>query len=178
MLQLLCHPKTPVGKVTGVSAIIESSPDGAMWLRYFIDVPEPEITAVGPRSPDRTDELWKTTCFEAFLAIEGEPHYLEFNFAPSSQWAAYRFDDYRLNGTDLVLESAPVIGLDLGSSHFALEADLRLPPEWRGRKLSVGLSVVAEEPSGIKSYWALKHNKSEPDFHDRACFTLQLEAAA
>ncbi len=178
MLQLLCHPKTPAVAVTGVSAIIESSPGGALWLRYFIDVPEPEIASTGPFSPDRTDGLWETTCFEAFLAVEGEPNYLEFNFAPSSRWAAYRFDDYRKNGADLVLESVPVIGLDLGSSHFALEADLQLPPQWRGKQLSVGLSVVAEEPSGIKSYWALKHGKSEPDFHDRTCFTLQLEAAA
>jgi hypothetical protein len=38
--------------------------------------------------------------------------------------------------------------------------------------------VVAEEPGGTKSYWALEHKKAEPDFHDRACFTLQVEAAA
>jgi hypothetical protein len=40
----------------------------------------------------RTDELWRHTCFEAFVRTSPAPAYYEFNFAPSTQWAAYRFD--------------------------------------------------------------------------------------
>ena len=35
-----------------------------------------------PATPDRTDELWRTTCFELFVAGEGDG-YREFNLSPS-----------------------------------------------------------------------------------------------
>ena len=41
----------------------------------------------------RTDELWRTTCFEAFVRTDGG--YVEYNLSPSGAWAAYRFDGYR-----------------------------------------------------------------------------------
>ncbi len=124
----------------------------------------------------RTDGLWQTTCFEAFLAKEDDPQYIELNFAPSSQWAAYQFDDVREGMTPLNLAADPEIFLDMSSGHVALEAELQLPAGWQTGHFSVGLSAVLEEPSGKKSYWALGHRKAEPDFHDRSCFTLQLEA--
>ena len=43
----------------------------------------------------RSDELWRHTCFEAFLRASSGPEYYEFNFAPSTQWAAYQFSSYR-----------------------------------------------------------------------------------
>jgi hypothetical protein len=39
----------------------------------------------------RTDELWRRTCFEAFVRPSPGETYYEFNFSPSTQWAAYRF---------------------------------------------------------------------------------------
>ncbi len=41
--------------------------------------------------PSRADELWQTTCFEAFLREAGADAYREWNFAPSGHWAAYDF---------------------------------------------------------------------------------------
>src|SRR4051812_47799940 len=44
----------------------------------------------------RADELWKTTCFEAFWAVPGQRGYWEVNFSPSKRaWNVYFFDDYR-----------------------------------------------------------------------------------
>src|SRR5690606_19097188 len=42
----------------------------------------------------RSDELWKTTCFELFLS-RGEGNDRELNFSPSGRWAAYRIDAAR-----------------------------------------------------------------------------------
>ena len=39
-----------------------------------------------------------------------------------------------------------------------------------------GLSMVIEEKDSTKSYWAIAHPSGKPDFHDPACFALQLPA--
>ncbi len=129
------------------------------------------------QEPERTDDLWKTTCFEAFLAIGDEPEYLEFNFSAASFWAAYQFCEYREGRSNLVLNAVPEIYLDMSNSHFALEATVQLPMQWQQGRFAIGVTVVAEESGGTKSYWAFDHKKAEPDFHDRSCFTMQLEAA-
>src|SRR5207253_6068780 len=50
--------------------------------------------------PGRADDLWQTTCFEAFLRRPGEESYREWNFAPSGQWAAYDLAAYREGRAD------------------------------------------------------------------------------
>ena len=177
ILQLLCHPKTPADYVEAIAVTYELSAEGRLWLRYHVEVAEPMIEMPADAEPIRADNLWKTTCFEAFLAIGDEPEYIELNFSPSSQWAAYQFASYRDVRTDLPLLATPEIYLDFSNSHAALEATIILPPQWQQGHFSLGLSAVAEEPGGNKSYWALDHKKDEPDFHDRSCFTLELEAA-
>ena len=48
-----------------------------------------------PRAAARRDELWKHTCFEAFVAENAGDGYRELNFAPSGEWAMYSFTGYR-----------------------------------------------------------------------------------
>src|SRR5689334_8859994 len=43
----------------------------------------------------RADELWKHTCFEAFIRPVSGDDYFEFNFSPSTRWAAYGFSRTR-----------------------------------------------------------------------------------
>jgi hypothetical protein len=40
----------------------------------------------------------------------------------------------------------------------------------------VGVSAILEDRDGTKSYWALAHPPGKPDFHDPACFALELAA--
>jgi len=122
--------------------------------------------------PARTDELWQHTCFEAFVRSAAGPGYYEFNFAPSTQWAVYRFAGYR-SGMAVATESAaPRIAVRSSARHFALEAVIDLSPLPLPYRL--GLSAVLEETSGRKSYWALAHPPGKPDFHHADCFTLEL----
>ncbi len=175
---LVCHAKTPATYIESIQICCEISAEGQLWLRYHIEVPEPMIVTAPRTAPMRANLLWNTTCFEAFLAIGDEPEYIEFNFSPSTQWATFEFTGYRKDAADLILPAAPEIHLDMSNSHFALEATVQLPLQWHHNLYFAGVTVVAEEPDGTKSYWALAHKKAEPDFHDRSCFKLQLEAAA
>ncbi len=151
-------------------------------LRFRIHGAGP-VSVPAPDGPTRTDGLWRTTCFELFLKPIGSEAYIEFNFSPSTQWAAYAFDGYREGMRPLPLDVAPHIDPEPASdaqTHdllFALEADVdlsALPPE----ALLMGLSAVIEDAGGAKSYWALAHPPGPPDFHHPDCFALELPAAA
>jgi len=120
---------------------------------------------------ERRDELWRTTCFEAFLQAEGESAYREWNFAPSGDWAAYDFRARREGMAEPDIASPPYIRVEDNLTWWALGATIALDA---GRHWALGLSAVLEESDGTKSYWALAHGGEQPDFHDPACFTARL----
>lgn len=94
------HPSTPPNMVAGVAC--QYSWEGAdRWmLTFVVSVPPGALRVPDHIDFGRTDELWRTTCFELFLRRPGQEGYLEFNFAPSGQWAAYGFDGYRQRSGD------------------------------------------------------------------------------
>ncbi len=120
----------------------------------------------------RADELWRHTCFEAFVRPGTSPAYFEFNFAPSTQWASYEFDGYR-SGMRAADIAAPRIDIQVAPARLNLQATLELgalpPGPWR-----LGLSAVIEEANGRLSYWALAHPAGRPDFHDADCFICEI----
>jgi len=131
----------------------------------------------------RTDELWRHTCFEAFLRGPSSAAYYEFNFAPSTQWAAYKFNSYRSEMRVATEIKAPRIVIEARREQYMLQASLELDgisplasgggsAIWR-----VGLSAVIKETSGRQSYWALAHPPSKPDFHHSDCFALEVPQA-
>lgn len=150
----------------------EASGDGLV-LRYRVDGAG-GLVLPGPAAPERKDGLWKTTCFELFLGQAGTT-YREFNFSPSSRWAAYGFADYRGEGHDADMGVAPVIAVHREGDEAICE--VRLPRAILEGAVCAGLTAVIEEAGGHKSYWALAHGPGQPDFHKRSCFTLQLAAA-
>jgi hypothetical protein len=125
----------------------------------------------------RTNGLWETTCFELFFKPEGGEAYFEFNFAPSTDWAAYRFSGHRAGMEplaallDFCISAYPWAEVDLVS----VDLDLGFLPPGKAR---LGISAIIEEVSGRRSYWALAHGSGEPDFHNDACFALEVAAAA
>jgi hypothetical protein len=131
----------------------------------------------------RTDGLWRDTCFEAFLRGPSSATYYEFNFAPSTQWAAYKFSGYRSNMRVATEIKAPRIVVEARRQHYMLQASLQfdetLPLASRGGAAiwRVGLSAVIKETSGQQSYWALAHPSGKPDFHHSDCFALEVPQA-
>ncbi|MBK9003707.1 MAG: DOMON-like domain-containing protein [Sphingomonadales bacterium] len=173
-----CHPDTTARLVEGLTAEVERQDNGRIWVRYHVDAPVDELELGSPREAGRRDGLWQTTCFEAFVMEAGNPGYLEFNFAPSSEWAAYRFSGYREAMAELPMPIAPELGNDASQSHFALEAVFGLPQEFTGKSLLLAITAVIEELDGTKSCWSLAHPAGAPDFHHPDCFTLHLPARA
>jgi hypothetical protein len=178
--KLVPHPDAPPETIRAVEVELLIDPGDDILLRYV-------VTGSGlllPEwlSPGRVDDLWQTTCFELFLRAPAAADYLEFNFSPSSQWAAYRFESYRAGRQPMPLSVDPNVyreperdGRDEGA-HFVLEAEIDLS-DMPLLPMGMGISAVIEEKSGRKSWWALVHPPGPPDFHDPSCFTLELPAA-
>jgi len=167
-VDLIPHPTNAPGPIERVSVMLERR-GPKLWLRYMIEGRVEDVELPVEAAPDRTDELWKHTCFEVFVQTDGG--YREFNLSPSSRWASYRFTGYRQDMADAD-ETAVIAPLDLAADQIALEAEVELP-EPAGR---LALSTVVEATDGTITYWALAHPSPEPDFHNPAGFVLSLPA--
>jgi hypothetical protein len=142
-------------------------------LSYVLRGDVDAIAWPAPAAPARTDELWRHTCFEAFVRLDGAETYYEFNFAPSRQWAAYRFDGYRAGMAPAFEFADPRIEIVQGGDSFGLEAAIAMP----NRPLNLALAAVIEDKAGCLSYWALTHAPGKADFHHANGFALTLEPA-
>jgi hypothetical protein len=156
------------------------SQSGLVSLHYTVTGNIGALRVPPVAMPLRTDGLWQSTCFEAFLRAGPDRAYYEFNFAPSTQWAAYRFDGYRTGMRAVGEIDAPRIEVQANDAGLELRVVLdlaRLPDLPAGSSWRVGLSAVIEDANGRKSYWALAHPPGKPDFHHGNCFALQVPTA-
>lgn len=177
--QLLAHPDTPGEWVWSIGAEVELTPGAALLCHYELHGDVGRLRVPAARAGRRADELWQHTCFEVFAAPPGGGYY-EFNFAPSLEWAAYRFSGYREHMTPAALARAP--GIKARRTPDRLELTVHLYLEGlaglaRAGQLRLGLSAVIEDDGGRLSYWALHHAPGNPDFHDPDAFALELPAS-
>jgi hypothetical protein len=142
--------------------------DGTLFLRWRIDGAQ-RVLLPAYAGTGRADDLWKTTCFEMFLNL-GERGYREFNFSPSGRWAAYDFASYRVASGAAELSDWPETSVERGDT--IITGAVRVPVDALAGARLGALSAVIEEEGGVISFWASEHHNDEPDFHDRACFTL------
>lgn len=169
---LKLHTDSRCAAVAGTDVEVTRPGGGALLLSYQLTGAIGDLRLPAIAAPKRADELWRHTCFEAFVRPAAGEAYTEFNFAPSTQWAGYLFDGYRsgMRTADVV---APRIEVQSTPGHFTLQAKLDLdalpPGPWR-----LGFSAVIEETSGRLSYWALVHPPGKPDFHHADCFACEI----
>jgi hypothetical protein len=146
-------------------------------FQYVLRAEMPRVRVPSTQLPGRADELWKHTCFEAFIAVTGEPGYHELNFSPSRRWAIYGFSGYREGMSPTNVTVSPTLDVRSFDDRLELDAAIRLPdlvgPQV-GRTLKLALSTVVEDDSGTLSYWALKHAPGKADFHHPDGFVLEL----
>jgi hypothetical protein len=181
---LLVHPETACAAVKMIEVEVARPRPGTLVFTYVI-TGRIEALAIPPlANAARTDDLWQHTCFEAFLRNAAGECYYEFNFAPSTQWAAYRFGGYRAERRDVSEIDVPAIAVEAGADRYCLRASIevdRLQPlspsgeaSASGRTARFGLAAVIEETTGYRSYWALAHPPGKPDFHHADGFTLEV----
>ena len=174
-MRLKLHPDSRCEAVGGIDVTVLRGPAGRLLLEYRTSgIPELYLP-VRTTSSMRADDLWRHTCFEAFVRVPAAEAYYEFNFSPHLQWAAYRFEGYRRDRKDV--EARPSITTRTGGGAFELSVELALNdlPDLTG-SWRLGLSAVIEEADGRMSYWALAHPPGNADFHQTDGFALELPA--
>jgi hypothetical protein len=176
---LLAHPDTPGERVWSIAVEVQLEGAATLACRYSLHGEVDRLRVPGARPGRRADDLWRHTCFELFAAGASAAGYYEFNFSPSLDWAAYRFSEYREGMTPAHLSRAPGLRSRKTSDRLELAATVHLAglPELAGPVLRLALTAVVEDDSGSLSYWALRHPRGNPDFHDPEGFALELHTS-
>jgi hypothetical protein len=174
LFTLVPHPSTPAGAVRRLTVSALREPPDALRLDYRLTGDLERIAVPAPRVSVRADELWRHTCFEAFIARAAGAGYHELNFSPSGEWASYRFGGYRARAAAEPEDAAPELRISQTSGELSVRAVIR-PPELRGADLQrLALAAVIEDRDGNLSYWALQHPPGKPDFHHPHGFVLEI----
>jgi hypothetical protein len=146
-------------------------------LRYEItgNINQIVLSSKSP-SPSRTDDLWKATCFEFFIAIPDQPQYWEFNMSPSGDWNVYIMDAYRRVG---FREETSFKQLSFVFRHMqnALSLDISLdlsPILQPSQTFQMSITSIIQTTDGQETYWALTHPGPQADFHLRESFILSV----
>jgi hypothetical protein len=177
---LTVHSATPCSFIESFEVVVQRSDPRSLVVGFVITGDVENILIPDSKPPERADGLWEHTCFEIFLKAADSREYYEFNFSPSSQWAAYRFDDYRAGRKDIAMPSAPKIFHDEGMTHvmdLEIALELKVVRSFGDSDICLGASAVIEDRAGHKTYWALRHPSSKPDFHHADSFAMTLPNA-
>ena len=176
------HPTTPCALIEHIEAALTRPDFDHLLVNFKLAGQLGDLWLPETVRSHRGADLWQRTCFEVFITF-GENKYAEFNFSPSTVWAAYLFDDYRQGMKDALMVNPPVVEVTRSSHEFhmniALPLSTILPDanrqqDWSEDAGKIALSAVIEENDGTMSYWALAHQTSKPDFHHRDGFVLSL----
>ncbi len=185
---LLCrHADSVCASIHALETEVRALRGGVMSLQFTLRGDLRRIRVPPAGAGERADELWRHTCFEAFVRRDDAPGYLELNVSPSGAWQAYRFSDYR-QGREPAELPAPHVTVgyrqradaadptDAVDDALVLEALIRLPSSYAAAPngLRLGASAVVEDETGTLSYWALRHVPGRPDFHHPDAFALAL----
>ncbi len=173
----MLHQTCDLGPIKAVTASLNATPEGCEAEFCF----EGDVGAIilpPARPSERTDDLWKTTCFEIFWQPIGGTWYREFNLSPSGRWAAYDFDSFREGMRD-----APVDAISLSCGHASangmgelvlkakIAAELAAPAQ-------VALNAIVEHADGGLQFWALAFGPGKAEFHAEACRQMIVERGA
>jgi hypothetical protein len=176
LVNLLPYPGSPEVLVSGVEIRAGArTVEGRLEIEYLLSFPpgglvEREMLPFRTLNSRRKTELWKQTCFEAFLGIEGSEAYCEFNGSLSGEWDFYFFESYRtgMKAVPLVPAEAPLIRAR-GFSEGTLKILWSVPLPAARPVDRIGITMVLSSGSHT-AYWALTHAGEKPDFHLRESF--------
>ena len=179
-LALVPHPDSLNESIKGVEVQVSVPSQGLVHLRYVLRADMARIR-VGPEvTAGQADELWRHTCFEAFVQPTGSRGYYEFNFAPTRQWAVYRFDSYRQGMTAMNLANPPEITTSREPDRLELGVTFPLPVSAAAGAASpvkLAFAAVIESGGGTLLHWAARHPQGKADFHHPDGFVFELQVS-
>jgi len=174
VLPLACHPSTPCPWVSTVGVRVDVLDRRRIVFYYEVEGDIDALQLPPQRRSAPGHELWRHTCFEAFLRTPDARSYVELNFSPSSEWAVYGFDAYREGMRTIDLEPPPRIICRRRADRLEADVEVLLTiPELQG-DLRIAVAAVLEDTRGRLCYWALAHPSGRPDFHHADGFVLAL----
>ena len=180
-LNLKMHPAQATSPVQSlrVSGVVSAA--RRMTVDYELQGDMRSIQLPPPAArPQRCDSLWQHTCFELFVGRVAEPAYLEFNFSPSGDWAAYSFRDYRTGGSALAMQDIGTTIIEQSAERLLLRAHADLSPlcrTWPFEIVRMNVAAVITAADMPTTHWAAFHPRVQPDFHDRSGFRVTFDAA-
>ncbi len=147
-----------------------------LTLTYTLTGPlEDLIIAPTADTPSRQWVLWEHTCFELFLAGQGAGDYWEWNLSPAGHWNVFRLSGYRQGIQEEPAFQALPFRVQRQPEALSLTLDIDLAAIVPANlPLEVGLSAVLRPQDGGLSFWALTHQGTAPDFHNRQGFILKV----
>lgn len=170
LVELFPFPHTTCPWIDRIEVELQSM-TASMWqLNYIVTGQIRHLRIPSQQGSMMQDNLWQHLCFEAFLHTEGLQYY-EYNFSPSTQWAGYAFSDYR-QAQDWQNPPAPIIQVEQSARILQVAVQVSIPNEI----VRLGLSAVIEDNAGNKTYWALQHPHSQPDFHHKDGHSYEIRA--
>lgn len=142
--------------------------DGIFDITFDI-VAEPLVVADEVDHVRRRDGLYRSTCAEIF--VRRSESYLEFNFSPSGEWCVYFFNAYRQRNQMPIEALNPLIRFCREWNDGRLRLDLKIDLHAFFMRLNWSVNALLWQPTMVldhgsdRSYWAIVHPGSSPDFH-------------
>lgn len=151
-----------------LECLIEQEAFNDLKIKYLLsgDVDQINLPNLS-NSPQRSNFLWKESCFEFFISHKNKQEYLEFNFAPTGNWNCSLFDDYLLGMRDYRLVENVVINTKKEQKMFELTAQFNIKDFISDDDMFINLSTILKMNSGNKLHYALIHGTNKPDFHNK-----------
>lgn len=182
-IRLTPHASTPDDAVRSLQVCVSIRDAEILVFDYALQGDIPRLSIPPEHAPQRADELWRHTCFEAFVVTDDSPGYYELNFSPSGDWAAYRFSAYRSGMVPADGIGVPTVSVESGPTSLRLQATIAIEAVRHAtespRTLRIALAAVIESRRGQEarlSYWAQRHPPGKPDFHHQHGFALEIPA--
>lgn len=171
--RLVPHPSQPDPPPIAIAAEATRPHPDTLRLHYRLTGDLDALRIPPPSAPARRDELWRRTCFEAFIRGADDPAYIELNLSPSTEWAAYMFHDTRAGMRPAAIPT-PAIVVHRAGDALTLTTELAIPDLPSDRLWRLALTAVIEDHTGRTTHWALHHPTPTPDFHHPDGFVLEL----
>ena len=175
------HPLFPFSQNTSkitLSGSVERLDEQSLKVTFHISDPRASLIH-GPQGElikseeerlIRKHELWKDTCFEFFFSLRESDDYYECNVNTKGEWNMYHFDSYREPQPPHETDAYHVVSIETkeGEIIATIRSEKVLPVT-----LEAGLTAIIMTNDG-ESFYAVAHKGSEPDFHMRESFILEV----
>ena len=177
---LILHPDSLCLAATQIDVEVARPRADRLVLSYVVTGKIGDLRMPPVMASARGDELWRHTCFEAFVRASAGRRLLRIQLCAVDR-----------NGRPIGSAATEAGCVWRARSARRRSRCNRAPnatrcrPRWSWIALSglprdaswrLGLSAVIEDTSGRKSYWALAHPPGKPDFHHADCFAHELSS--